>query len=164
MKFLPWNHYDIQTSLNREKVVELLGSEVEPRKWPRFSFSRQHKKFEGEVTWEGFKIRRIIHYRNSFLPMIHGRFEQVRRGIDIKVRMRLHPVVIAFMCFWFGFLGLGICIIGVSVISGKTEFSPFLLIPFGMVLFGWLLVSGSFWFEAKRAKALLNDIMLQRRQ
>ena len=58
----------------------------------------------------------------------------------------------------------GIFTIGVGVISGKTEFSPFLLIPFRMVLFGWLLVSGGFWFEAKKAKALLNDIMLQRRQ
>ena len=106
MKFLPWDHYDIQTSLNREKVVELWGSEVEPRKWLRFS--RQHKTFEGEVTWQGFKIMRIIHYRNSFLPIIHGSFEQGGKGIDIKVRMRLHPFVIAFMCFWFGFLGLGI--------------------------------------------------------
>jgi len=162
MKFLPWDHYDIQTSLNREQVVELLGSEVEPKKWLRFS--RQHKTFEGEVTWQGFKIRRIIHYRNSFLPIVHGGFEQGDRGIDISVRMRLHPFAIVFSCFWFGFLGFGISMSGVGVISGKTEFSPFLLLPFGMVLFGWLLVSGGFWFEAKKAKALLNDIMLQRKQ
>ena len=76
----------------------------------------------------------------------------------------LHPVVIAFMYFWFGFLGLAICMIGVGVISGKTTFSPFLLIPFGMVLCGWILVSGSFWFEAKKAKVLLDDIMLKRKQ
>jgi hypothetical protein len=162
MKFLPRDYYDIQSSLNREQVVELLGSEVEPRKLPRFS--RQHKTFEGKVTWRGFKITRIIHYRNSFFPIIHGSFEQGGTGIDIKIRMRLHPFVIAFMCFWFGCLGLGICMLGVGVISGETEFSPSLLIPFGTLLFGWVLVSGGFWFEAKKAKALLNDIMLQRKQ
>jgi len=162
MKFFPWYHYDIQTSLNREKVVELLGLEVEPRKWLRIS--RRHKRFEREVTWEGFKIMRIIHYRNSFLPIVHGRFEQGDRGIDIKVRMRLHPFAMAFMCFWFGSLGFGICMTGAGIICGKTKLSPFLRIPFGMILFGWLLVSGGFWFEAKKATVLLNDIMLQRKQ
>jgi len=51
-----------------------------------------------------------------------------------------------------------------GIICGKTKLSPFLLIPFGMILFGWLLVSGGFWFEAKKATVLLDDIMLQRKQ
>lgn len=158
MKLLPYESYEIHTALTLEEAFTLLQSDVEPKKWLRFS--RRHKTFEGEVSWQGFKITRIIHYRNSFLPIIRGRFKQGELGLNVNVRMHLHPFVIAFMCFWLGGVGLGICMMGEGIVSGQTDFSPFLLVPFGMLLFVWLMVSGGFWSEAKKTKVLLNDILL----
>ncbi|OPY65440.1 MAG: hypothetical protein A4E63_02972 [Syntrophorhabdus sp. PtaU1.Bin050] len=121
-----------------------------------------HKIFEGKVSWEGFKITRIIHYRNSFLPIVQGRFRQEEPGISISVRMYLHPFVIAFMCLWFGGIGFGICMMGKGIASGHAAFTPFLLIPFGMLFLGWMMVSGGFRSEAKKAKVSLNDILLSK--
>jgi len=157
MKLLPYHRYEIQTSLTREEVVALLQSETEPRKWLRFS--RKHRLFEGEVSYEGFKIMRIIHYRNSFIPIIRGSLEQGVLGVKVKVRMHLHPFVMAFMCIWFGGVGFAILSTGAGLISGYTAPSPMLLIPFAMLIFGWLLTSGGFWFEARKAKPLLKDLL-----
>jgi hypothetical protein len=153
MKFLPHDSYEIQTSLTLDTVVDLLKQKVEPRKWLRFS--RSHQPFEGEVSGNGFTIHRIIHHVNSFLPIIQGTFEQNDNGIKILVRMRLHRFVSAFMCVWFG--GLTIGILGLA--TAKTEPSAVLLIPLGMLLFGWGLASGCFWSEAKKAKLMLSDIL-----
>lgn len=161
MKFLPWDHYDIQTTLSRDQVVGLFESEVEPRKLLRFS--QNHRTFEGIINLEGFKISRIIHYRNSFLPTIHGYFQQGDRGTIIKIKMQLHPFVAVFMCFWFLGVGVGILAVIGNIVSEKELFAslPFSLIPFAMLIFGWLLVSFGFWSEVKKAKVLLNDIVLQ---
>lgn len=157
MKLLPYDSYEIQTSLTHVGAVAILQSEIEPRKWLRFS--RKHKTFEGVLSWEGFKIWRIIHYRNSFIPIISGSFEEGAPGVKVKVRMRLHLFVMAFMCVWFAVAGCVIILTGAALLSGHTAPSPMWFIPFALFFFGWLLVSGGFWFEARKAKPLLMDLL-----
>ena len=156
MKLLPIDSYEIETTQTLEEAAALLSSNVEPRKW--FRFGRSHKLFEGEVTYEGFKILRIINYRNSFLPIIRGTFEQTQTGVKLALRMSLHPFVIAFMCVWFGGVGLGMLACVGGLIRSLSVPLPVFFIPFAMLIFGWLLISGCFWFEVNKAKIMLNDI------
>ena len=44
MKLLPYDSYQVQTTMTLDEVMSRLQSEVEPKKWLRFS--RQHKTFE----------------------------------------------------------------------------------------------------------------------
>lgn len=158
MRLLPYDCYDVQTPYTVEEIVSLLQSEVEKRKWLRFS-SEGCKAFEGEVSWEGFKISRIINYRNSFLPIIEGRFRQEDRGVTLEIQMRPHALVSAFVCVWFLGVIVGMAAVIIGVIAKQVELSPFLLIPFGLFVFGLLLVYGGFWTEAKKSKALLQDVL-----
>ena len=153
MKLWPSDSYEIQTPIQLEEVVRRLEEQIEPAKW--FRISHTHKFFQGEVSREGFKITRIVHYRNSFLPVIRGTFKQGEPGVTVLIRMRLHPFVTAFMYFWFGGVSLGILAVIAGLLSGQTKIQPMMIIPFGMIIIGWALITGGFWFEAKKQKAML---------
>ena len=146
--------------MSTQEIIAVLNSAIEPRNL--FRFSRRHKVFQGSISHDGFKITRIIHYENSFLPVIRGTFRLGQSGITVSVRMRIHPLVAAFMCVWFAGVGLGVLIVLAGLLSGRIEPSPVLLIPFGMLLFFWALFSGGFWFEANKAKRILMEMFHQR--
>ncbi len=160
MRFLPHDSFDIETSMSPEEIARSLKASVEPRKL--FRLSSKHAIFQGELLCNGFKISRIIHYRNSFLPIINGTIRASHSGFIISINMRLHRFVMAFMCFWFGGVSIGMLTAIMGLLSGKTHSSLILLIPFGMLVFGWALVSGGFWFEAKKQKRLLIEMFKKR--
>src|SRR5215210_8756525 len=78
MPLLPFDSFSIDTRLSASEAAERLAGAVEPRRWLRFG--RGVKPFEGEVAADSFAIRRVIHYRNSFLPELRGRIEAVPSG------------------------------------------------------------------------------------
>ena len=154
MKLLPFDTFEFQTSLTLEETITVLKAEVEPKKWFRW-FTSKHAFFEGEVSREGFKIMRIINYRNSFLPIIRGTFKQSQNGINVIIRMSLHPFVLAFMCFWFGGVIFGLFTVEDGAIRNNSLVAVPLLI---MLILGWVMVYGGFWFEARKAKPKLLSI------
>jgi len=103
--------------------------------------------FIGSVEDESFKLRRNIRYRNSFLPMIRGRFTPNGAGTRVYVTMFILPLVALFMIFWLGSVGFS----AVSTRSGSS------IIPWGMFLFGIALTVGAFVPEAMKAKRLICD-------
>lgn len=153
-----WTHdsFEIETKLTREIVVERLRNKVEKDKLLRPS--QEHNYFQGKVTTDGFLIKRIIHYRNSFIPIINGKFIGNNSDIKVAIRMGLNPFVAAFMFFWLGGAGLGILGVIAGLLTKQTTSVALILIPVGMLLFGWALVSAGFWFEAKRQKIVLVEM------
>lgn len=73
MKVLPADSFTILTPDTLPIVVQRLNAQVEPTKV--FRFSNKHLPYQGTISESGFQISHIIHYRNSFLPVIRGRFE-----------------------------------------------------------------------------------------
>jgi hypothetical protein len=70
-----------------EEIVE------PPRKWG-WPTSAKRGYFEGWIAGGRFKIHRIIHYRNSFIPIIEGRFRREGLGTIVTVNMRMvWPIV-----------------------------------------------------------------------
>lgn len=157
MKILPYDSYEIQTPLNVDKVITLLKLEVEQKKW--FRFSHQHKLFEGNVSRDGFKINRIIHYHNAFFPVIRGRFHVTALGTIVKIRMSLLLYSLLFMCFLFGVLIWGILATTVGFIFDKSVFLPGLPFALFILIIGWLLMSYGFWKEVNKVKPLLIKII-----
>ncbi|MEN6308574.1 MAG: hypothetical protein ABFD91_12555 [Anaerohalosphaeraceae bacterium] len=68
-------------------------------------------------------------------------------------------VTMGFMAVWF-LMGLGMFIImGVVKLCTETQVSPYVPVAGGVILlFGWALMNGGFWYEAKKARAILLDI------
>ena len=156
MRVWPSDSFEIDTSMSMEEIIASLDSQTEPAKW--FRLWGDHKTFQGIISRDGFKIRRIILYHNSFLPITRGTFGPGPLGTTSTIKMGLHPFTAAFMSFWFGGVGIGILAVLVSLSRAQTEWDPMLLIPFGMLLLGWVLVSGGFWFEANKAKPILLEM------
>ncbi len=158
MKIFPRDIFQIETSMTTSEIISTLEANVEPRKWLRWPFS-DTKRFEGEYSRDGFKIMRIISYRNSFLPIIEATIRPTAFGNRIAVLMRLHRFVALFMAIWFGGIGTGLVISLLASTKGRSDSFPFVLFPMGMmIVFGIVLVSGSFWWEVKKTKPIIIDM------
>jgi len=121
--------------------------------------SSDHKPYEGSVNGNSFSITRIIVYRNSFLPRINGIIEKDFNGNKINVKMRLHVFVIVFMFIWFGGIGIGcLAVLATGFKFGSQNFEPMSLIPFGMLIFGYALVTGGFKYESIKSKKYLAQL------
>src|SRR5579883_738093 len=101
VRLLPYDTFTLQTPDSLAIVLARMATQIEPPKAMRWHISRNHLPYEGTLSETGFHISRIIHYRNSFLPIIRGRFEPSPAGTAVQITMRLHPVVIAFLVFWY---------------------------------------------------------------
>ena len=156
-RLLPFVSCEIHSALSPEKIQNILRENTEPKVY--FRASHEHKYFEGEVSKEEFRINRIIHYRNSFLPRIFGTIVPRDSGSVVKIKMKLHNFVTAFLGVWFG----GIIFASIALFRQfslvPSDASNFNFIPFGMFVFGIAIVSGGFWFEASKQKKKLIEML-----
>ena len=162
MKFLPYERLKIKTRLSADEARKRLNDAIEPKRFRRWS-EANHKPYQGNVEGSYFEISRIIHYRNSFLPIIKGEIQPEMSGSSIHITMRPHGFVIAFMIFWLGGVGFFFFAMLVSFISSTTQSNigdaSSLLIPGGMFAFGYALLFGGFKFESIKSKEFLRDLL-----
>jgi CBS domain containing-hemolysin-like protein len=104
-----------------------------------------------------FQIIRIIFNRNSFLPIIKGSTESYLTGSRVHVIMRMHTVVILFMCIWFGIVGFGTIAYLTGATANKFSLPP--LIASLMFLFGYGLMMWAFKYESSKAKDKLLELL-----
>lgn len=110
--------------------------------------------FIGWIEDRGFQLERRIRYRNSFLPQAHGVVVQAPNGSRILVTMQMHFLVVRFMIFWLGVVGLGLL-----VTLTHEPFDKGTAILAGMFLFGVLMVAGEFYPEARMLRRLLEQAL-----
>ena len=115
--------------------------------------------FHGQIQPEGFKISRMLRYRNSFAPVILGQFRQEDEGLIISIRMRMDLVTTGVMAVWF-LMGVGMFIVmGFMQLCTEAQVLPYVPVAGGVILLsGWAMMNGGFWYEAKKARAILLDI------
>jgi hypothetical protein len=164
-KYLPFENYVMTSKLSVEEVKRRLADNIEPKKSLRLSvFNRgSNKPYEGQILGDTFTISRIINYRNSFLPVITGHISTFLGKTQINVKMRPVTFVLIFISLWLGIVGLaclGIILVGLIQFKQVLQngFSPMILIPFGMFLFGCLLITLAFKAESKKSKKFLEQL------
>ncbi len=159
MKLLPSDKFLIQSPDPLPLIVEKLAAHIQSPKLFRWSFSQDHSPYSGTISESGFEIHRTINYRNSFLPIIRGEFDQLPSGTLIHIKMGLHPVTTAFLIVWF------LIWYSFSIpfyLSGAMPFeiaSLFLGMPLALLLIFWC----AFWYEAKRSRRELTEIILSQK-
>ncbi|PYF74416.1 hypothetical protein [Pedobacter nutrimenti] len=157
MNLLPFENIYYKTKLKAEEVICRLNEHVGPEK-PLLSsilVTGSDKPYEGEIYGKQFQIRRIINYRNSFLPRISGVVKEEAGETQIFVKMRLHLFVMVFLSVFCVFL------IGISVLIFCKEdgvIFPWTLVPIAMLLFAFTMTVGCFKVESKRSKKDLKEI------
>ncbi len=165
-KYLPFENYILSTKLSATEIYKRLSNNIEPKRTFRFSpFNRNSTKpYEGEIYENTFSMSRIINYRNSFLPIIRGDISIFAGQTQINIKMRPVTFALIFISFWLGVVGLicvGMLLSGLLQIRQlvKTGFSPMLLIPFGMFIFGYLLMTLAFKAESGKSKKFLVTLL-----
>ena len=156
MPLLPYDKFSIETSLSPQEAVARLSAAVEPRRFWRFGAGK--RAFEGELGPREIRIRRLITYRNSFLPEIRGTIVPTERGSRLDATLRLHGFVLAFLVVWcaFAFI-IGGGIVAGALVSGESIGDA--LVTLGIVAFAWALTSGAFTFEARKARTILRGLL-----
>lgn len=154
---LPYKRIVFESSLSQAEASRRLKLEVANRRLGLQWFERRTEQFEGTVSEADFQIHRIIRYRNSFLPMITGRFIALDQGVRIEVKMKLHVVVLLFSLVWLEGIVSYVMVWGsTQVMAGRIEIATAL--PLAMMLFFLLLVTMMFRIEANKASTLLREI------
>jgi len=157
MKFLPIENIVYKTHLTEDEVKKRLSENVKIG----FIFHEsiflhiflEMKPYEVKITGQHFKITRDIAESNIFLlEQIRGVITNDFDGLTIKVKMRRRIFSIVISYIWYIFCGyLGIkCLIG----GDYTK----LFIPFGMILFFYVLTMIVFKIGSKKAKKDLAEI------
>ena len=156
---MPVYRFQIQSHLTTHVVLERVRALV--RESPGFRQSLKESlgrrpegatPFIGKVEGSEFKCYRDIRYRNSFLPRIAGHVDSDPNGTKIDVTMYLHPLVLAFLLFWLGGVGLA----AVAALR-QGDGGAATLVPIGMFVFGVALTLGGFYPEAIKARRLLEQ-------
>ncbi|MBN9386319.1 MAG: hypothetical protein J0H74_36510 [Chitinophagaceae bacterium] len=164
-KYLPIGKYTLTSRLPVEEVKRRLADNIDPKRGLRLSTYRKNstKPYEGEILGNTFTISRVIDYKNSFLPVIKGNISTFSGKTKINIKIRPVLFVLIFMTIWLGVVGLvclGIIFTGLAQIReiSQHRFSPMLLIPFAMFIFGCLLITLSFKTESERSKKFLLQL------
>ncbi|MBD1936748.1 hypothetical protein [Microcoleus sp. FACHB-68] len=160
MQLLPYSSFTVKTQASLPAVIDKLNAQIEAPKAIRWGVSRNHAPYEGTINDSGFDIRRIIHYRNSFLPKIRGRFEPFSQGTLIHVTLRLPPFIIAFLLFWCAvWYSIAIPFFLFGALSGDVD--AFLAFQFvGLPVLILFALWCGFWYEANRSRHELTQIIL----
>jgi hypothetical protein len=163
MNFPFYEKLTIHSPHSPQTLFDRLSHEVEARKLfrTRSLFSQPSvTPYEGTVSESGFKITRIINYRNSFLPVLRGRFIAEPPGTVVKITLSLHPAVavlfVAFLGFWCS-LSFALPLPSISPIS---SLSPSLIRHFQIVqlIVLPLVIFVVFKLEVRRSRRDLTRI------
>lgn len=156
MPLLPYQTFGFETPLAPDEASARLAAAVRERSW--FRQPAPGQALEGEVSGETFRVYRVIGYRNSFLPIVHGRLVPTAEGSRVEGVMTLHPFVLVFMLVWCG----GVVVAAVSAWSGGGALGrSAALLPLAMLVFGWALSAGGFTAEAGRTLRTLRAALAE---
>ena len=159
MYLFPFEHFELVSRFSVSDLAERLRLKVEPEF--RFRLSHEHLPYEGWVSETAFRIRRVIHYSNTFVPVICGRFE--RRGDQTQISVRMFPGVYACVVLFFWTCVFGLCMFGAMMLPVDDVASMYRWTAPGLIAFAWVVALICFWTEARRAKRFVIDVLAGRR-
>ncbi|RZJ69929.1 hypothetical protein [Flavobacterium sp.] len=149
--FPPKDQVVFKSDLSAEEVLKRLQNNVEAQKTFGFRINTSYSTpYIGKIVGNTFSIRRVISYRNSFLPVIKGEVTSAMSGSRIKVTMQPDAAVKVFMIIWLAGVTFGCIAILTTLFTEEADF--FILIPFFMLAMGLALFHFPFKIEANRSR------------
>lgn len=168
---LPWSDWlrlsariTLDSPLPPARLRERLAARTQADK-PRIGLSEKllgpqgHRRtFWGSVGADGFRISRVVLYRNAFLPVVTGRIEPAGRGSRLAAAFALRPAVILFLLLWFA-LALAVSVAGlVSFAADPGARWLHAAVPLFTLAIAAQVASHAFWSEAREQARILAGI------
>lgn len=162
-QFLPYESLEYHSRRQAEELVHRIATNIElVREFRYRHYNRKHAKpFEGSVSGNTFKIKRIINYRNSFIPIVIGQVFSGPTGARVQVKMRMHILVIVFLFVFFG----SILSFAQIINTTPTEADDMLfglnpvLFPYAIFIIAYTAITLIFKVESKKAKRFIEDLI-----
>ena len=154
--FLPFEELTINTELSPDEVKRRLSGVVEPPGGSGVE-SAGGKPYQGRVEGDTFKVRRVIGYRNMFLPVVKGVIRPEADGSSIRLKMGLRSPILVFVAAWLGFSGVVTAMSLYSMlrdVAFNMGFTP----PFILLLLGYAFSMVGFKVESTNAKTFLRRL------
>ena len=146
--------FTIETSKSKNEIIRIIKENTR-EKTSIFDLKNNGEFFKGKVFEDSFKIERIIHYRNSFLPVIIGNIEEIDGGCKVNINMRLNIFAIIFFPSWILFAILSGLFIPISgSFSNPVDFLP--LLAFSVMI---LILFFLYRHEIKKSKEKLEELL-----
>ena|ERR1700678_2369013 len=162
MILLPFEKYTLSTTLSIQAARQRLLDNLEPPRDFAYIMRNKTRPYTGRIGSQDFDISRVIRYRNSFLPVIRGRFSDQLDHTETYITMRPNPLVVALMSIWTAGVSIA-CVATVRDLlmrSSEKPFAPVEMLSFGMLLGGYGFCLFLFKFESSNAKQFLSRLWL----
>lgn len=150
---------DLPLSSLRERIKTVISADA-----PRVNLSGRSSPvpYTGNFDADGFElVKRVYGQRAAFYPIIRGKIGGDGNGNRVEVQLRLKRVLVWFLAFWCTVLTIGIVKVGWQMV-GRAEFSPGIIVLFGLMLFGYGIIVLGFKIECGRTKQDLEEIFQSR--
>ena len=95
MNLLPYEYIELNSDLTSSEVVSRISEILEYKNDLGLSNRRNSTKtYEGLITEDGFKVRRILKFGyNSFIPIAHGKILTNGNKTTIQIKLKLNKIV-----------------------------------------------------------------------
>ena len=156
MGLLPYEELRVETKLNAGDVKVMLSSVLEPPKGS--GDASAHQPFRGAVEGDAFRIRRVIGYRNWFLPVVEGAIKPESEGSVVEVKMVLSRPAFMLTVVWLGF-SFSTLMLAVVSMAGKGAYNLSFIPPLTLFILGYGICMVGFKAEAANAKTCLKGLL-----
>jgi hypothetical protein len=153
-KILPIENIHYLSTLNKEELITLLKKEIDSNNLS----TKNHENYIGKIFANKFELKKVINYKNSFLPVINGEIVDGLNGAKIHVKMKLIGFVKVFIIFWLSMAFIAFITSLVTFLCNDISIT-IILIPLIMLIFGIALTSIGFKSESKKSIKDLEEIL-----
>lgn len=154
---IPYKRFVISTSLTVEEIVNVISDAILPRHTLTTWHSSTTKVFEGKIDKQGFEIQKIIHNRNSFLPVLYGRIIPADRGSRIEIKLTLNILVGVFSVIWLSAMSGAFVLLAITKTNNSAS-NEYLWAPFAAIGLFLLMVNLGFGSYAKETEDFITNL------
>ena len=151
MIMLHFNKFEINSELKSREIMVLLSEHTVPKELFRFS----NKEFSGIVKNNYFKIYRNTTYYNGSAAIVIGRVHASGHGSKVSIIIRPKIFALLFVSIWYSYAVFD----GIMEIFSINRPNGFSFAPFGLLFFGIIMFSISFWRDASKIKIKLIQLL-----
>ncbi|HEY4112054.1 hypothetical protein [Puia sp.] len=153
MKYFLFEKYTLSTSLTVTEVRQRLEAHLTPGQNLPFISHKTTRPYIGSLDTNGFVIRRVLAWHNSWQPITNGHFINTPEGTCITIRIHPHIMPLLFMTFWTFVIA--------SVFIGAVFASAllFALFPLSLLIAAHTLILLNFNKESTRTKNFLATLL-----
>ena len=110
----------VPTALSPEEATARLAAVTTPSTLNYYDTKKV--LFFGKVSAGGFRIRPLLRFRSSFIPVVEGKILEADGGAVLVARPRLIRFTVAFLLFWSGALAVIFLAALGAAVRGKAPF------------------------------------------